>query len=81
MVTFYKVNSLSWWMGKALVRVPFYTMVNLVAGRKIVPELIQHQMTPENLARETLALLERWGCAGRYAEGSVRSRRKVIRSG
>jgi lipid-A-disaccharide synthase len=45
-------------MGKALVRVPFYSMVNLVAGRRIVPELIQDQMTPENLARETLALLE-----------------------
>jgi lipid-A-disaccharide synthase len=58
MVTFYRVNKLSWWMGKALVRVPFYSMVNLVAGRKIVPELIQDQMTPENLAREALALLE-----------------------
>jgi lipid-A-disaccharide synthase len=58
MVTFYRVNKLSWWMGKALVRVPFYSMVNLVAGRKIVPELIQDQMTPENLASETLALLE-----------------------
>ncbi len=58
MVTFYRVNKLSWWMGKALVRVPFYSMVNLVAGRKIVPELIQDQMTPEALARETLALLE-----------------------
>ena len=58
MVTFYRVNKLSWWMGKALVRVPFYTMVNLVAGRKIVPELIQNEMTPESLAREALALLE-----------------------
>jgi lipid-A-disaccharide synthase len=58
MVTFYRVNKLSWWMGKALVRVPFYSMVNLVAGRKIVSEFIQDQMTPENLARETLALLE-----------------------
>jgi lipid-A-disaccharide synthase len=58
MVTFYRVNNLSWWMGKALVRVPFYSMVNLVAGRKIVPELIQDQMTPEHLAREALALLE-----------------------
>lgn len=58
MVTFYRVNQLSWWMGKALVRVPYYSMVNLVAGRKIVPELIQDQMTPEALARETLALLE-----------------------
>jgi lipid-A-disaccharide synthase len=58
MVTFYRVNQLSWWMGKALVRVPFCSMVNLVAGRKIVSEFIQDQMTPENLARETLALLE-----------------------
>jgi lipid-A-disaccharide synthase len=57
-VTFYRVNQLSWWMGKALVRVPFYSMVNLVAGRKIVPELIQHRMTAENLAREVKALLE-----------------------
>jgi lipid-A-disaccharide synthase len=58
LVTFYRVNQLSWWMGKALVRVPFYSMVNLVAERKIVPEFIQDQMTPENLAREALALLE-----------------------
>jgi lipid-A-disaccharide synthase len=58
MVTFYRVNKLSWWMGKALVRVPFYSMVNLVAGRKIVPELIQRQMTAENLAREAMPLLE-----------------------
>jgi lipid-A-disaccharide synthase len=58
MVTFYRVNNLSWWMGKALVRVPFYSMVNLVAERRIVPELIQNQMTAEGLAREALALLE-----------------------
>ncbi|MGP0072680.1 MAG: lipid-A-disaccharide synthase [Bryobacteraceae bacterium] len=58
MVTFYRVNNLSWWMGKALVRVPFYSMVNLVAGRRIVPELIQDQMTAESLAHDALALLE-----------------------
>jgi lipid-A-disaccharide synthase len=58
MVAFYRVNNLSWWMGKALVRVPFYSMVNLVAERRIVPELIQNQMTGESLAREALALLE-----------------------
>jgi lipid-A-disaccharide synthase len=45
-------------MGKALVRVPFYSMVNLVAERRIVPELIQDQMTAESLAREAAALLE-----------------------
>jgi lipid-A-disaccharide synthase len=58
MVTFYRVNNLSWWIGRALVRVPFYSMVNLVAGRQIVPELMQNRMTAESLAREALALLE-----------------------
>lgn len=57
MVTFYKVNKLSWLMGKYLVKVPFYSMVNLVACRRVVPELIQNDMTPARLASEALALL------------------------
>jgi lipid-A-disaccharide synthase len=57
MITFYRVNSLSWWMGKHLVTVPFYSMVNLVAGRKIVPEFIQNDMTAARLADEALRLL------------------------
>ena len=59
MITFYKVNQLSWNAGRRLVRVPFLSMVNLVAGRQIVPELIQHDMTPERLSAETEALLLR----------------------
>jgi lipid-A-disaccharide synthase len=57
MVTFYKVTALSWYAGKPLVDVPFYSMVNLVAGRAIVPELIQNEMTGERLAAEALRLL------------------------
>lgn len=57
MIAFYRVNRLSWLMGKFLVRVPFYSMVNLVAGRKIVPELIQSDMTGERLASEAMRLL------------------------
>lgn len=57
MVTFYRVNPLSWWMGKLLVRVPFYSMVNLIAGRKIVPELMQDEMTAARLGEEALRLL------------------------
>jgi lipid-A-disaccharide synthase len=57
MVAFYRVNKLSWLMGKCLVKVPFYSMVNLVAGRRIVPELIQSDLTPARLASEALALL------------------------
>jgi lipid-A-disaccharide synthase len=58
MVTFYRVNSLSWWMGRHLVNVPFYSMVNLVAGRRVVQELIQNEYTAPRLAQEALMLLE-----------------------
>jgi len=57
MVTFYRVTGFSWLMGRFLVDVPFYTMVNLIAGRKIVPELMQDEMTGENLAAEAMKLL------------------------
>lgn len=58
MVTFYRVNALSWKIGRWLVKAPFLSMVNLVAGRPVVPELIQHDMTAERLAAETSKLLE-----------------------
>ena len=57
MVTFYKVTRLSWLMGRFLVRVPFYSMVNLIAGRAVVPELMQSEMSGERLASEALRLL------------------------
>ena len=57
MVTFYKVSGPSWVAGRLLVRVPFYSMVNLIAGRSVVPELMQSQMTGEALAREARRLL------------------------
>ena len=57
MVTFYRVSGLSWWLGKRLVRVPFYSMVNLVAGRAVAPELMQNEVVGERLAAEALRLL------------------------
>jgi len=57
MVTFYRVNNLSWWMGRRLVKVPFFSMVNLVAERRIVPEFMQDDMTAPRLAEEALRLL------------------------
>ncbi len=57
MVTFYKVTNLSWLLGRFLVKVPFFSMVNLVAGRAVVPELMQNEMSGERLASEALNLL------------------------
>ncbi len=58
MITFYKVNAVSWLLGRLLVRVPFYSMVNLVAERAIVPELMQKRMTGKELAANALWLLQ-----------------------
>ena len=57
MVTFYKVTTVSWLLGRMLVRVPFYSMVNLIAGRAVVPELMQSNLTGERLAAEAQRLL------------------------
>ena len=57
MVTFYKVTPPSWLLGKLLVRVPYYSMVNLVAGREVAPELMQGEMTGRRMAEEAARLL------------------------
>ena len=57
MVTFYKVTPLTWWAGRRLVKVPYFSMVNLIAEREIVPELIQYDMTPARLAASVSELL------------------------
>jgi lipid-A-disaccharide synthase len=58
MVTYYKVTQLTWWAGRRLVKAPYLSMVNLVADKLVVPELIQHDMTPETLAGAASELLE-----------------------
>ena len=54
MVIVYKLSPLTYRLGKPLVRVSTYGMVNLVAGERIVPELIQEAFTPEAVTAETL---------------------------
>jgi lipid-A-disaccharide synthase len=58
MVVFYEVSTATWLLGKPLVRTPFYSMVNLLAGRRIVPELIQSDCRGELLAKEAGRLLD-----------------------
>src|SRR3954471_8632464 len=57
MVVVYRVGPLTYRLGKPLVRVDSYAMVNLVAGRRVVPELIQDAFTPEAAAAEALHVL------------------------
>jgi lipid-A-disaccharide synthase len=57
MVVVYRLSPLTYKLGKPLVRVSHYSMVNLVAGAPVVEELIQEACTPDAVARETIDLL------------------------
>lgn len=57
-VTYYKVTAVTWAAGRRLVKVPFLSMVNLIAGRLVIPEFIQTEMTAANLVRAASELLE-----------------------
>lgn len=57
MVVVYRVTPLTALLAKPLVRAPFFSMVNLIAGRAVVPELIQARFTAENVSAEILKLL------------------------
>lgn len=66
MVVTYKVSALSAWFARRLIQVPNVAMPNLIAGRTIVPELLQENCTPEAIVGELDALLR--GTAARSAQ-------------
>ena len=57
MVTFYKLNWLTYVIAKLLVKIPYYSLPNIIAGKKAIQELIQSDATPENLANEIEKLM------------------------
>ncbi|CAN5425138.1 lipid-A-disaccharide synthase [soil metagenome] len=57
MVVVYRLSPLTYAMGKPFVHVDTYAMANLVAGRTVVPELIQDAFTPEAVAEAALRVL------------------------
>jgi lipid-A-disaccharide synthase len=56
-VMVYRLTALTWLLGRRLVEVPFFCIVNLIAGREVVPELVQHDFTPLNVAARIERLL------------------------
>jgi lipid-A-disaccharide synthase len=63
MVVVYRVSPLTYAVGRRFLQVPHFAMVNLIAGRRVVPELEQRDFTPERVAAEALRLLSEPGAA------------------
>ncbi len=57
MAVLYRLGGWTYLMGKLLVRLPFVSLVNLVLGREVVPELLQAKASPEHVAEVASALL------------------------
>lgn len=58
MVVAYRLAPLTFWILKRLVKSPYVSLPNLLAGRLLVPELLQDDATPEALARQMLPLID-----------------------
>lgn len=52
LVVVYRVSLVTYWVGRLMLKVAFVSLINLLAGRKVVPELLQGDMTPERIADE-----------------------------
>ncbi len=57
-VVVYRTDSISYFIGKHILSLPYIALPNWILGENALPELLQHEMTPENLFREATRLLD-----------------------
>lgn len=57
LISFYRIFPLTYLLGRPFVQIKSYSIVNILAGKRIVPELIQWNFTPENILQETERIL------------------------
>ena len=81
MVVVYRLSALTYALGKPLVSVANYAMVNLIAGRVVVPELIQSDFTPERVSEETLKILDDGPARARMLQDLEEVRSKLGKGG
>jgi lipid-A-disaccharide synthase len=76
-VMVYRVSPLTYMLGKPRVKVPHFAMVNLIAGEKVVPELVQADFTAENVVAQIKEILPDGPSRDRMLEGLSRVKAKL----
>ena len=76
-VVVYRVSPLTAALAKPLVRTPYFAMVNLIAEKRVVPELVQDDFTPQAVADETLRLLQDPNARNNQRAGLAEVRRRL----
>lgn len=77
MIIIYRVSLLTSWVGRVMIRVNHIGLVNLVAGKRIVPELLQKDVNPKRIADEALRILKDPSLGERIAESMAEVRRSL----
>ncbi|HEY2118207.1 MAG TPA: lipid-A-disaccharide synthase [Candidatus Acidoferrum sp.] len=77
MVVVYRVSPLTATLAKPLVRTPFFAMVNLIADKQVVPELVQDDFTPHKVSEAILNLLQDPNARATMKEGLAEVRRRL----
>ncbi len=77
MIMVYRLARWTYLLAKLMVRLPYVSLVNLVLGRKVVPELIQGEASPERIAAEAARLLTRAGERDRMRQGLAEVRGRL----
>jgi lipid-A-disaccharide synthase len=57
MIVVYRVSWVTYWLARLLVRIKYIGIANIIAGKAIVPELVQSDLSPERLVRESQVIL------------------------
>jgi lipid-A-disaccharide synthase len=78
-VMVYRVSSVTYALGKPRVKVPFFAMVNLIAEKEVVPELVQHKFTAENIVTEMNKIIPDGEPRARMIEGLAAVKAKLKR--
>lgn len=73
-VVVYRVSWLTYLIGRMMIRTPFLSLVNNIAGEPVVPELVQHHCIPEKVSKKLEELLSAGECQQRIQEGYAKVR-------
>ena len=76
-VMVYRVSSLTYLLGKPRVKVPYFAMVNLIAGAEIIPELVQHDFTASNVVARVQEFLPDGPVRERMLDGLAQVKAKL----
>jgi lipid-A-disaccharide synthase len=80
-VMVYRVSPITYALGKPRVKVPYYAMVNLISGERVVAELVQHDFTADNVVREVKKIIPEGAERERMIYGLKQVRQKLKKPG